>query len=289
MLHGNPLAAAALAAALLMTPPAGAQTRDTKQYPDWKGQWRVVNVPTGLGFPSIQYDPRKPGGPRQEAPLTPEYQAIFEANMADQRLGSQRGDPTYNCLSPGMPRVMTAGIEVVVTPETTYVVALTAAGTFNRWIYTDGRDFPPNMTDNPQFQGYSIGKWLDEDGDGAYDTLLIETRGLAGPRAFDASGIPLHEDNQTVVMERIYLDKTNKDMLHDEITTIDNALTHPWTVIKDWRRAPARQWWSEIACNQNNVHVTIGSEIYFLSGDGHLMPYRKDQPPPDLRYFNVRK
>jgi hypothetical protein len=22
-----------------------------------------------------------------------------------------------------------------------------------------------------------------------------------------------------------------------------------------------------------------------LSGDGHLMPAKKDQPPPDLRYF----
>src|ERR1700681_3796189 len=26
--------------------------------------------------------------------------------------------------------------------------------------------------------------------------------------------------------------------------------------------------------------------IYFLSGDGLLMPSKKDQPPPDLRYFN---
>jgi hypothetical protein len=29
----------------------------------------------------------------------------------------------------------------------------------------------------------------------------------------------------------------------------------------------------------------IGKENYFLSGDGFLMPIRKDQPPPDLRYF----
>jgi len=33
------------------------------------------------------------------------------------------------------------------------------------------------------------------------------------------------------------------------------------------------------------VHVGIGKEIYFLSGDGFLMPAKKDQPPPDLRYF----
>jgi hypothetical protein len=32
--------------------------------------------------------------------------------------------------------------------------------------------------------------------------------------------------------------------------------------------------------------VVIGKENYFLSADGHLMPAKKDQPPPDLRYFN---
>jgi hypothetical protein len=31
--------------------------------------------------------------------------------------------------------------------------------------------------------------------------------------------------------------------------------------------------------------VVIGKENYFLSGDGFLMPTKKDQPPPDLRYF----
>ena len=33
------------------------------------------------------------------------------------------------------------------------------------------------------------------------------------------------------------------------------------------------------------LHVEIGKEGYFLSAEGILMPTRKDQPPPDLRYF----
>jgi hypothetical protein len=33
------------------------------------------------------------------------------------------------------------------------------------------------------------------------------------------------------------------------------------------------------------VHEAIGKESYFHSGDGYLMPARKGQPPPDLRYF----
>jgi hypothetical protein len=31
--------------------------------------------------------------------------------------------------------------------------------------------------------------------------------------------------------------------------------------------------------------IAIGNDHYFLSGDGMLMPVSKDQPPPDLRYF----
>jgi hypothetical protein len=38
-------------------------------------------------------------------------------------------------------------------------------------------------------------------------------------------------------------------------------------------------------CNESNNHVQIGKENYFMSADGYLMPAKKDQPPPDLRYF----
>jgi hypothetical protein len=31
--------------------------------------------------------------------------------------------------------------------------------------------------------------------------------------------------------------------------------------------------------------VRIGNDSYMLSADGLLMPAKKDQPPPDLRYF----
>jgi hypothetical protein len=35
--------------------------------------------------------------------------------------------------------------------------------------------------------------------------------------------------------------------------------------------------------------VEIGGESYFLGADGILMPAKKDQPPPDLRYFKPKK
>ena len=38
-----------------------------------------------------------------------------------------------------------------------------------------------------------------------------------------------------------------------------------------------------------NQHVDIGKESSFISPDGYLMPTRKDQPPPDPRYFKTAK
>ena len=67
--------------------------------------------------------------------------------------------------------------------------------------------------------GYSIGRWVDDDGDGRYDALEVETRNLKNPRTFDPSGLPVHQDGETVVKERFSLDKSNPDILHDEITT----------------------------------------------------------------------
>ena len=173
-------------------------------------------------------------------------------------------------------------IEILISAETTYILIDHIEHT--RRIYTDGRDWPADL--EPTFSGYSIGKWVDEDGDGRYDVLEVETHGFKGPRIYDASGIPLHADNQTVIKERIYLDKTDRNTLHNEITTIDHALTRPWAVTKNYSRNPnPRPVWREYSCAEGNNHVQIGMQIYFLSADGFLMPTKKDQPPPDLRYF----
>lgn len=255
---------------------SGAQAFDDAKYPDFEGQWRPIGGPG-------RYDASKPAGPGQQAPLTAEYQAIFEANLKDQAAGGQGTTSTYRCLSPGMPRVTNGygPLEIVVTPETTYILIDHILD--DRRIFTDGRDWPKDL--EPSFLGYSIGTWIDTDHDGRYDVLEVETRGFKGPRAFDGSGLPLHRDNQTVIKERIYLDAKDANVAHDEVTVFDHALTRPWTVMKNYRREADRQpQWTEEDCGDNN-HVTIGNDDYMLSADDLLMPTRKGQPPPDLRYF----
>jgi len=174
--------------------------------------------------------------------------------------------------------------EYIITPELTYILSDTDLVEVRR-IYTDGRDWPTDS--EPTYLGNSIGRWIDEDGDGRYDVLEIDTRGpFKGPRAYDHTGLPLHIDGQSTFKERIYLDKTNPGILHNEITVVDNALTRPWTVHKTYRRNPSpRPKWDESSCTEGNVNIVIGQENYWLGADGLLMPTRKDQAPPDLRHF----
>jgi hypothetical protein len=266
--------ALALAAAMLM-PLTGAQAFDDSKYPDWAGQWRR---PPGV---NNQWDPTKPRG-QEGAPLTPEYQAIFEANLKDQEEGGQGTDPTYMCIPDGMPRAMNVifPMEIIITPATTYI-HIEYLMMFRR-IYTDGREFPEDT--DTAFMGYSIGKWVDTKSTGRYDELLVETRFLKNPRAYDSSGIPFHADGKTIVRERFYQDKDKPDVLNDEVTTIDSALTRPWVITKHYNRV-RNPIWVEAICSENNDHIKLGAETYMRSADGLLMPAKKGQHPPDMRYF----
>jgi hypothetical protein len=265
----------------LLTMIAGAQAADDAKYPDWKGQWNRIII-RGLGGQGA-FDQTKPWGPGQQAPLTPEYQKVLEESMADQAKGGLGNYPTAHCMPSGMPRMMTFSTqEYVITPEITYIL-LNGEDHYRR-IYTDGRDWPEAI--EPTYGGYSIGRWIDEDGDGRYRVLLVETRGFKGPRAYDATGLPLAFDNQSIFIERFHVDKADPTLLHDETTVIDHALTRPWTVDRRYRRHPdAQPIWPENYCAEGNANVVVGKENYFISGDGFLMPAKKDQPPPDLRYF----
>jgi hypothetical protein len=282
MLYRKLICAIALAAALMMTI-GGVQASDNANYPDWKGAWVRFVVPGLGGQPS--HDQTKPWGFGQQAPLTAEYRKVLEDSKADQAKGGQGNSSTARCLPGGMPRMMIAfqPLEFVITPDTTYI--LINSNDHYRRIFTDGRDWPKAI--EPTYQGYSIGRWIDEDGDGRYDMLEVETRGpFKGPRAYDNTGLPLHFDNQSVFIERIHRDKADPNILHDEITVIDHALTRPWTVNKKYvRDLNPRPDWIENYCTEGNNQIVIGKDNYFLSGDGMLMPALKDQPPPDLRYF----
>jgi len=269
-----------LALATMLVTASSAQAQE-KKYPNLKGEWNAISP--RMPGQQLRFDPSKPYGAGQEAPLTEEYRKIWEENLVEQEAGGQGLFLEHaSCMPAGMPTMMSAGVqEWIVTPETTYV----SAGTDLRRVFTDGRPWPEEV--EATYQGYSVGKWIDEDGDGVYDALEIETRGpFKGVRTYDASGLPLHFDNDSTFKEKVYLDKKDPNVLHNEITVFDRALTRPWTVDKSYRRGSAKYpAWARISCQEGNFWVTVGKEYYLLSHDGYLMPATKGQQPPDTRYF----
>jgi hypothetical protein len=218
-----------------------------------------------------RYDPSKPLR-KQEAPLKPEYQVRYEASLRDIDSGGVGLDTHYACMPMGMPRQM-SGIslmEFLFTPSVTYILYEDVTA-HTRRIYTDGRDFPKNS--EPTFAGYSIGRWIDSDGKGRFDTLEVETRNIRGPRQWDQTGLPTADDNEAVIKERLFLDKATRTSC-DEMTTTDTPVA-AWTAMKNWRHS--QNITRERTTDRGQHHVTINWRC-FLSSEGP-MPQKKDQPP----------
>src|SRR5580704_2197946 len=89
-MHPTIAATIAVAAVVVGAGPSGAF--DDSKYPDFSGQWRK---PPGIGN---QWDQTKPLGRAQNPPFTPEYQAIFEASLADIEAGGQGNDAPSRCV-----------------------------------------------------------------------------------------------------------------------------------------------------------------------------------------------
>jgi hypothetical protein len=276
MLGRGLLASVALAAAFGLAI-ADACAAGDGPYPAWSGGW--VRLRDGKHG---NWDPDKPRGLGQEAPLTAEYLAHYAKNLADQARGGQGENEGYRCLPHGMPRIMNADhpIFFAITPEATYMMR-DVANQFRR-VYTDGRDWPAQVPHSAN--GYSIGQWLDTDGDGRFDALVIETRGLKSPHSYDSSGLPFHADDAAIIKERLSIDKVDPEFMLNEVTVVDHALTRPWTVTRRYHHVIDPKW-VEYFCGEDNHHVVIGQEDYLVSESGYLMPTQKDQPPPDLRNF----
>jgi hypothetical protein len=97
--------------------------------------------------------------------------------------------------------------------------------------------------------------------------------------------VPFHADNEATFKERLSLDPTNPDTLRAEITSHEHALTRPWTIARNYQRNRNPIWFQN-NCVDDNKHLQVGKEDYFVGADGLLMPVRKGQaPPPDLRHF----
>jgi hypothetical protein len=101
-------------------------------------------VPEATGQSS--FDQTKSWSPGRQAPLTPEYQAIFEASLAGQLRGGHRNSIDHvRRVAAAMPFMMVAfrPLEFIVTPDTTYIIIADYEPL--RRIFTDGRSWPKDI------------------------------------------------------------------------------------------------------------------------------------------------
>ena len=145
----------------LLLEAGGGQALEWDSLPDWSGVYTRARG-------GITFDPDAQGG--IPVRLTPEYEARFEAMLAEVDAGNE-WDPISTCAPPGHPRWLTEPFlrDFVVTPDQTYLINEMVNDI--RRIYTDGRDHIAEADRYPLYNGDSIGFW-----DG--DRLVIHTNQL---------------------------------------------------------------------------------------------------------------
>ena len=100
-------------------------------HPDWGGIWVRQG---GIGL-----DPALKPGQIDRPPLTPEYQAKYDASLASLKAGKPVADPTAACLPPNGVRLMNMVYPMEIFQRTGLVAVFAEWDHQTRRIYTDGR------------------------------------------------------------------------------------------------------------------------------------------------------
>lgn len=156
-------------------------------------------------------------------PMTPKAAELYNSRVAARKAGKVK-DPLDECLPAGTPRAMYQMRPFLLAQTPVKVTLVHEFEHLIRNVYLD----EPLKTDDPVWQGYSVGHW--DNG-----TLVIETAGFNGKTWIDEAGLPMSE--KTKVTER--LSRTGKTTMVDEIRIEDPDLyTQPWTTRVSFAQVP---------------------------------------------------
>jgi hypothetical protein len=244
--------------------------------PDWTGVWMGVGTTLfeqKAGAASLNAN--NPNA-RDFPPYKPEWEAAYTAFLNDVVKREKFSDPLSLGYPGGMIRMMSParGLQFVLRPEQVWIIYERPDV---RYIYTDGRAFPPKDELWPTFEGYSIGHWEG-------DTLVVETVSLRGGVPIDRTGAALSDSAH--VVERIR--KTDDKTLQSDITIEDPvAFTGPWKVTRRYTKRreqyPRMENVSSLE-NQRNPVVNGETKVILGSDADPSSPY-----PPDIRPFALPK
>lgn len=205
-------------------------------HPDWTGVW-VPGVDAQHPSTPIAGTMLKPS---QLPQLTPEYQAIFEANRKSLLTGSLATDKTLHCEPPGVPLNMSIpyGGEILMTPGRVTIITEWAGDT--RRIFTDGRAHPTDL--DPTYQGHSIGHWDGND-------LLVDTVAISPKASLNTDGT--QQSDAMHMLERFHEFKPGWLEIAYHIED-PKAFVKPYEFKLVWKRSPLKgDYVHEYVCENN--------------------------------------
>jgi hypothetical protein len=218
----------------------------TRAQGDGRGRGRGANAtpppPPPPGTPPVATFGDLAANMPDGLPLTP-----WAAELKRQRMASNsKENPDANCLPMGLTQFhqQPQPREIIQTPSK--LLILYEANYGLRQIYTDGRTLPKQGDPQPQWYGYSVGRW-----DG--DTLIVETNNLRGAEDgpsdgwLDVRGSPYSQ--QAKFTERFR--RPTYGRLEIDVTVDDpKAYTKPFTVRINQQLLPDTEL-IEFVCNEN--------------------------------------
>ena len=196
-------------------------------HPDLTGIW--------IAQPSRLHDATA-GLKPEDVEILPAYAQLFAERKSGDRANE---DPDAHCLPQGVPKIHQTPLPFKILQEPNLVVILYEAFGQYRQIFLDGRPLPADP--NPQWFGYSIGKWEG-------DTLVVQSNGFNGKAWLDQAGHTTSEALRTT--ERYH--RTAFGRL-EITTTIDDPDVYkkPWTVVQPAVLFPDTDLLEHV-CNENN-------------------------------------
>jgi hypothetical protein len=267
---------AAAATLSLQRPAAAAEsTIDEKvkafaALPDWTGIWmgRGDVLDQSRGVVSVTSNPNA----RDYPPYKPEWEQAYRKFLDTVVRADKFIDPLTVGYPGGIFRMMDAvrGLQFVLRPEQVWIIYERPDV---RYIYTDGRPFPPKEELWPTFEGYSVGHWEG-------DTLAIETRSIRGGIPIDRTGAAFSDEVH--LLERIR--KINDRTLQSEITIEDPvAFTGPWKVTRPYtKRQEKYPRMENVSSLENQRNPLVNGQTGILLDADASSPY-----PPEIRPFAV--
>ena len=252
-------------------PAPAPKMRDFASLPDWTGIW----MGNGNLFDQAGGNANRPDA-RDHPPYKPEWEAAYKEFLETVVSQDKFSDPLTSGYPGGMMRMMSParGLQFVIRPEQVWIIYERPDV---RYIYTDGRPFPPSDELWPTFEGYSIGHWEG-------DTLVVETKSIRGGIPIDRTGAALSD--AASVTERIR--KIDAKTLQSDITVVDPiAFTRPWNVTRRYTKRPEQfPRMENVSSLENNRNPLVdGQTSIRLSDDSDASsPYS-----PEIRRYAVPK